>query len=231
MIMKRKLCCMFVLFVNSKLFIIEHPTQQRLPPMKLAGVAVMAAIASSSSDAFNLLLSTHHHRSPLSSSIFFRSVDVNARNHPRSRVASILSASAISADYAGSNDNNDDNNNASMSSSSSHAATDGITMTKQQQKRIAQIRNEGGIFAFNTKFGALNPFAIYYGITSILLGFVWVTAITACDVLYKLTGNKIDVRRRVPVFLSHIWGRLLMLFTGCTPTIVNGNIVKDFHKR
>jgi hypothetical protein len=220
---------MFVLFVNSKLFIIGHPIAVA---MKLAWVAVLAAIASSSSDAFNLLLSTHHHRNPLSSSIFFRSVDVSARNHPRSHVASILSASAIAADYAGSNDNNnDDNNNVSMSTSSSHAVTDGIAMTKQQQTRIAQIRNEGGIFAFNTKFGALNPFAIYYGITSILLGFVWVTAITACDVLYKLTGNKIDVRRRVPVFLSHIWGRLLMLFTGCTPTIVNGDIVKDFHKR
>jgi hypothetical protein len=44
-------------------------------------------------------------------------------------------------------------------SSSSHAATDGTTTTKQQ-RRIAQIRKEGGIFAFNTKFGALNPFAI-----------------------------------------------------------------------
>ena len=196
--------------------------------MKLAGVAVTAAIASSSSDAFNPLSSTHH-ISPSSSSIFFRSVEVSARNHPRRRVASILSSATISADYAGSNDNNDDNNNASMSSSS-HAAADGTTMTKQQ-RRIAQIRKEGGIFAFNTKFGALNPFAIYYGITSILLGFIWVTAITACDILYKLTGNKIDSRRRVPVFLSHIWGRLLMLFTGCTPTIVNGDIVKDFHKR
>jgi len=194
--------------------------------MKLAGVAVMAAIASS--DAFNLLLSTHHPSPSSSSSIFFRSVDVSARFHPRRRVSSILS-SAISADYAGSNDNNDDNNNASMSSSS-HAATDGTTMIKQL-RRIAQIRKEGGIFAFNTKFGALNPFAIYYGITSILLGLVWVAAITACDILYKLTGNKIDSRRRVPVFLSHVWGRLLMLFTGCTPTIVNGDIVKDFHKR
>jgi hypothetical protein len=154
---------------------------------------------------------------------------INHRSVGTKRVASILSSATISADYAGSNDNNDDNNNASMSSSS-HAAADGTTMTKQQ-RRIAQIRKEGGIFAFNTKFGALNPFAIYYGITSILLGFIWVTAITACDILYKLTGNKIDSRRRVPVFLSHIWGRLLMLFTGCTPTIVNGDIVKDFHKR
>lgn len=194
--------------------------------MKLAGVAVMAAIASSSSNALNLL--STHHVSPSSSSIFSRSVDVGARNHhPRRRVASILS-SAISADYAGSNHNNDDNN--AYKSSSSHAVTDGTTMTKQQ-RRIANIRKEGGMFAFNTKFGALNPFAIYYGITSIVLGFVWVAAITACDVLYKMTGNKIDSRRRVPVFLSHVWGRLLMLFTGCTPVIVNGDIVKDFHKR
>lgn len=196
--------------------------------MKLAGVAVMAAIASSSSNAFNLL--STHHASPSSSSIFFRSVDACARNHPRRRVASILSSAIISADYAGSNDNNDGNDNASSMSSSSHAVADGTTMTKQQ-RRIQQIRKEGGMFAFNTKYGALNPFSIYYGITSIVLGFVWVAAITACDILYKLTGNKIDSRRRAPVFLSHIWGRLLMLFTGCTPTIVNGNIVKDFHKR
>ena len=96
---------------------------------------------------------------------------------------------------------------------------------------MQQIRKEGGILAFNTKYGALNPFAIYYGLTSIGLGLVWFAALTLSQVFYKLTGNAIDKKRRIPVFLSHVWGRLLMAFTGCTPKIENGDLIKEFHKR
>jgi hypothetical protein len=87
------------------------------------------------------------------------------------------------------------------------------------------------VLAFDTKFGALNPFAIYYGLVSIGLGLVWFAALTICDILYRITGGKLDRNRRIPVFLSHVWGTLLMLFTGCFPKVVNGDIVRDFHKR
>ena len=45
-----------------------------------------------------------------------------------------------------------------------------------KQKRL--IRKEGGRFAFNTKYGALNPFAIYYGLVAIFLGIPWFFALT-----------------------------------------------------
>ena len=103
--------------------------------------------------------------------------------------------------------------------------------TTKRYERSLQIRREGGPLAFDTKFGALNPFAIYYGLVSIGLGLVWFAALTLCEVMYKVTGGRVDTRRRIPVFLSHVWGTLLMLFTGCFPKIENGNIVRDFHKR
>ena len=109
-------------------------------------------------------------------------------------------------------------------------ASDNKTLTKQQ-KRNEQIKKDGGILAFNTKYGALNPFAIYYGLTSITLGLVWFAALTCCQILYKVTGDRVDRRRRIPVFLSHVWGTLLMLFTGCFPKIENGDIIKKFHER
>ena len=107
----------------------------------------------------------------------------------------------------------------------------GSTALTKQQKRLQQIKAEGGPLAFNTKFGALNPFAIYYGLVSIGLGLVWFAALTACQLLYKLTGNRVDKRRRMPVFLSHVWGTLLMAFTGCIPKVEGRQITKDFHKR
>jgi len=76
----------------------------------------------------------------------------------------------------------------------------------------------------------LNPFAIYYGLVSIGLGLVWFAALSLCELMYKITGGKIDKKRRIPVFLSHVWGTLLMTFTGCKPEVVNGDIIRDFHK-
>lgn len=104
------------------------------------------------------------------------------------------------------------------------------TLTKQQ-KRNQQIRKEGGLLAFNTKFGALNPFAIYYGLVSIALGLVWFVALTFSQLFYKLTGERLDKRRRLPVFFSHVWGTLLMLFTGCFPKVENWDVIREFHKR
>lgn len=50
------------------------------------------------------------------------------------------------------------------------------------------------------------------------------------QLFYKVTGGKLDKKRRLPVFLSHCWGTLLMAFTGCFPVIENGDFVKEFHK-
>ena len=111
---------------------------------------------------------------------------------------------------------------------STSATTSALT---KQQKRMQQIRKEGGIFAINTKLGALNPYAIYYGLVSIALGLVWFVALTFSQLLYKLTGGRLDKKRRLPVFFSHVWGTLLLLFTGSFPKVENWNVIQDFHKR
>ncbi|EJK75788.1 hypothetical protein THAOC_02478, partial [Thalassiosira oceanica] len=75
------------------------------------------------------------------------------------------------------------------------SSDDDTPMTKQQQ-RMKQIREEGGPLAFNTKYGALNPYGIYYGIVSVGLGLVWLALLTMSSVFYKITGNRFDKRRR-----------------------------------
>lgn len=114
-------------------------------------------------------------------------------------------------------------------SSSSSTTDSGKALTKQQKRR-QKIREEGGLFAFDTKYGALNPFAIYYGLVSIALGLVWFAGLTLSQLFYKITFNKVDTKRRIPVFLGHVWGTLLMLFTRCFPKIENREIIKEFHK-
>jgi 1-acyl-sn-glycerol-3-phosphate acyltransferase len=104
--------------------------------------------------------------------------------------------------------------------------------TTKHQSRLHQIRSEGGPLSFNTKYGALNPYAIYYGLTSIALGIVWFMALSIMQLIYKCTGGedgKFDKKRRIPVFLSHVWGYTLMMLTGCFPTIENGEILRQFH--
>jgi len=55
-------------------------------------------------------------------------------------------------------------------------------------------------------------------------------AITASQLFYKVTGERFDKKRRIPVFFGHVWGYLLMLLTGCIPKIENNDIIKEFHK-
>jgi hypothetical protein len=63
---------------------------------------------------------------------------------------------------------------------------------KLERKQL--VRQEGGRFAFDTKFGALNPFAIYYGLVAIVLGIPWIVALTFCKVFYFVTRGKIDTQ-------------------------------------
>jgi len=92
------------------------------------------------------------------------------------------------------------------------------------------VRKEGGLFSFKTKYGALNPYAIFYGLFAILLGIPWFIALTFCQLMYKITNNRWDPQRFMPVALSQLWGTLLTFFTYCYPKIENRQILVDFLK-
>jgi hypothetical protein len=88
--------------------------------------------------------------------------------------------------------------------------TKGGELTLADQKRKL-IRKEGGLFTFNTKYGALNPYAIYYGLTSILLGIPWFLAMLMCQFFYLITGNRIDRNRGLPIRITQLWGTVSSL--------------------
>jgi hypothetical protein len=83
---------------------------------------------------------------------------------------------------------------ATASSGGDEAAQASPDQAKKKEARKKQVKEEGGPFAFNTKYGALNPFAIYYGLTSILLGLPWLAILTFCQLLYTITGGRVDKR-------------------------------------
>jgi len=98
------------------------------------------------------------------------------------------------------------------------------------RNRRSQLREEGGRFAFNTPYGALNPYAIFYGITAIFLGFFWYAAIQLCKLSYWLSGGRFDKKRHVAVFVNQCWGRALMKLTFSDPKFENLDILKNFYK-
>lgn len=97
-----------------------------------------------------------------------------------------------------------------------NSSPDDIVATKKLQLK-SQIRKEGGLFAFNTKFGALNPYAVWYGVTSIALGLFWFVALIGCELLYKVTNGRVDKLKRLPAFFSQIWGESLLKVALVTP--------------
>lgn len=106
-------------------------------------------------------------------------------------------------------------------------------LSSADQKKEAHrqlIRQEGGRFAFDTKYGALNPFAIYYGLTAILLGIPWFAALTVYQLFAWVTRGKIDKQRKIPVLISHVWGTTLLRLTRCYPKMENLGILKKFFK-
>jgi len=103
--------------------------------------------------------------------------------------------------------------------------------SRKKQERAEMIRAEGGRLAFDTKFGALNPYAIYYGLTSIVLGLVWFVALSTAQLFYFVTRNRFDKKRRIPVFLSHVWGTLLLRMTRNFPVMENRDVLLDFYKQ
>jgi hypothetical protein len=110
------------------------------------------------------------------------------------------------------------------------SSPDDIVATKKLQLK-SQIRKEGGLFAFNTKFGALNPYAVWYGVTSIVLGLFWFVALIGCELLYKVTNGKADKLKRLPAFFSQIWGESLLKVAHVTPEMVGQDQLKTFFER
>ena len=88
----------------------------------------------------------------------------------------------------------------------------------------------GGFLSFKTKYGYLNPFAIYYGLTAILLGLPWFVALNICQLIYAVSRNKLDKFKRLPTTVSHIWGVLLLILTRSYPEIVNKEKLDNFFK-
>lgn len=101
--------------------------------------------------------------------------------------------------------------------------------TKKNQRNLL-IRQEGGPFAFNTKYGALNPYAIYYGFVAIALGIPWFIGLTLCQLMYFVTRNSFDKQRKIVILITHVWGVCLMTLTGQWPKMTNMDILKRFYK-
>lgn len=87
-----------------------------------------------------------------------------------------------------------------------------------------------GIFSFKTKYGCLNPFAIWYGSIAILLGLPWFGALCLCQLLNKVSNGKLDKMKRLPIFFSQIWGTLLLRMTRSHPKVEGTEILKKFYK-
>lgn len=61
-----------------------------------------------------------------------------------------------------------------------------------KKKTIKELRAEGGLLTINTPIGALNPFALYYGVISLILGIPWFVSVKTCQLMYWITRGKFD---------------------------------------
>ena len=81
--------------------------------------------------------------------------------------------------------------------SSSASGEVSTSAPKKKKKSIKDFREEGGILSINTPIGALNPFAVYYGLLSLFLGVPWYIALKSCQFLYWVTRGKFDKKVRI----------------------------------
>ena len=90
------------------------------------------------------------------------------------------------------------------SSASSDVPETGKSVVKNG-KSMEDFRREGGVLCVNTPIGALNPFALYYGLVSLFLGIPWFVALKICQFGYWATGGRLDkkvsIAARAPVFV------------------------------
>jgi hypothetical protein len=112
---------------------------------------------------------------------------------------------------------------ASADSSSSLSVKD-----QREHERTEQIKKQGGLFTVRTKYGAINPYAIYYGTVAIVLGIPWFLALTLYQLFAFVTRDKLDKNRIIPVLITHVWGTLLL--TRSYPTIENQQVLDNFFK-
>jgi 1-acyl-sn-glycerol-3-phosphate acyltransferase len=87
-----------------------------------------------------------------------------------------------------------------------------------------------GFLAFKTPAGYLNPYGIFYGLASYILGIPWFIALNLCQLIYKLTNYKFDTKRKIPMFASQLWGQVLLFLTYNKPIIENRHILEKFYK-
>jgi hypothetical protein len=80
--------------------------------------------------------------------------------------------------------------------STSTTTDDSSSKQDKAKQRLLELKKQGGSFTFNTPIGALNPFAIYYGLTSIFLGIPWYFALKTYQLLFWMTGGRIDRKVR-----------------------------------
>lgn len=104
-----------------------------------------------------------------------------------------------------------------------------VTTTTFSPPEDASISNNGR-FTFKSKYGYLNPFAIFYGATSILFAIPWFISLTLCQMVYKMTNNTWDQMRRVPVLLNQTWLVFVLTVCRCFPKIENPEILEEFYK-
>jgi len=100
-----------------------------------------------------------------------------------------------------------------------------------KKERLKKIRSIGGPLAFDTKYGALNPFGIYWLLVSSSLGLVWFTLLQCCRLFYWVTGNRFDKSRRIPIFFGHVWGTLLMRLSRSYPEMENREVLNDLFQK
>lgn len=116
---------------------------------------------------------------------------------------------------------------------SAAASTDSGEVSSSSTNKISrreQIRQEGGPLAFSTKYGALNPYAIYYGLVAIGLGIPWFIALKLYSAFQFVTRGRFDKHRRVASLLNQLWGETLMFLTRSFPKIENMEALKKFYK-
>ena len=181
------------------------------------------------------------HRPPQTKSHYYHSVGnlLRQQQQQQQNGASLLySSTALSSplqpvpEESSTIDNDNDETTTRTTTTTTNVGIGGdtkIQLTKQQQK-LEYIRSEGGRFSFNTKYGALNPFAIYYGLTSILLGLPWFVALTCYQLIQFVTFRRFDRLRRIPVHLNQLWGESLLVFTRCFPEMIHRDRLLKFYK-
>lgn len=114
--------------------------------------------------------------------------------------------------------------------SAAAVGSDDVDVASGKESKWDRVRREGGMLAINTKYGGLNPFGIWYGVVAVSLGIPWYMAMTICQLFYKITGERWDKLRRIPIFITQIWGTLLLRLTHCYPKMEGLDILRNFYK-